>query len=151
MIKELIDKQKAKRKLLEFYYMCNKKRKYILYKGYDGDQYDKIQQLQHAIAYILYKDFNCRNFDIVWDYDYRINDEDMEEYLYQLRKTSNEEEFDLLKPLKGEVTDKQYGIIRSDGKYDCGYITNLQKGNVYYDIENHKCYMFDGKNLVEMC
>ena len=138
MIINFIQKQKAKHELLKFYYMCVKKRKYVLYKAWDSNkQYDDIQWLQYAIAYILYKDFNCRDFNVVYDYENHISDKEMENRIH-------------------EIVNKYNGIYHYNGKELHKAIPTLQYhtlqvGNIYYNIDDNTMYMWDGKNFKNMC
>lgn len=142
MIKEWIDKQKAKRKLLKFYRMCNKKRLYILYEAWDSEQYDKIQWLQYAIAYVLYKDFHCGDFDVVWDYNNHVSDKEMKNRIQQLCDTSNEDRV-------------IYTDLSSLESWDIGQraLNTLSQieGTMIFDTSTQKMYVSNGKNFIEMC
>lgn len=150
MIKEWIDKQKAKRKLLKFYRMCNKKRKYILYKAWDIEQYNKIEWLQYAIAYILYKDFHCGNFDVVWDYDNHVSDKEMEELIRQLCNSFNEDSHD-----NNEDRIIYTNNLSNLESWDIGQkaLNTLSqvKGTIICDVSSQTMYVSDGKNFIEMC
>ena len=142
MIKEWIDKQKAKRKLLKFYRMCYKKRKYILYEAWDSEQYNKIQWLQYAIAYVLYKDFNCGDFDVVWDYNNHVSDKEMEELIQQLCNTSDEDKViytDLSSLESWEIGQRALNTLLQT------------EGVMIFDVSTQKMYVSDGKNFIEMC
>lgn len=139
MIINFIQKQKAKHELLKFYYMCVKKRKYVLYKAWNSKQYDDIEWLQYAIAYILYKDFNCRDANVVYDYENNISDKEMENRIH-------------------EIVDKYNcnGVYYYDGKELHNVIPTLQYhtlhvGDVYYNIDDNTMYIWDGKNFKNMC
>lgn len=130
--------------------------------SYNAKEGNQLHDIRLALAYALcrYFDFNYEfyynlpfsyKWHIAYDYIYRYGECFRAYYKFLKEDNTNyTQEFDLSKPLKGKTTDKQYGIIH-DGKFDYGYVTTLLKGNVYFDIENNKQYMFDGKNLVEMC
>ena len=150
----MFDKWKTKNALCKAYKLYYEKRRSYL-KISTIDLYLQIQDIQYAIAYVLckYFDFKCDNpFSYKWHitYDYTNYYNKCEEAYEKFVKENNTIFFDLVKPLKGEITDKQYGILY-DGKFDYGYITTLIKGNIYFDVESNKQYMFDGKNLLEMC
>ncbi len=129
--------------------------------SYNAKEGNQLHDIRLALAYALcrYFDFNYEfyyNFPfsykwhIAYDYMFR-NSECFRAYYKFLTEdnTNHTQEFDLSKPLKGETTDKQYGIIH-DSKFDYDYITTLNKGNIYFDIENNKQYIFDGKKLLEI-
>ena len=160
MIKEWIDKQKViheLEKMFTFYYRQWKK---IVERSVnDTDLEEKIKTLNaiddilYTISYILCHEFEREGKyqDCPWGYKFLIDeyyDNEFGKCIGNYRIIQEQvKELDLVKPLKGEITDKQYGIINNNGKYSYG----LLKGNIYHDIENNKCYMFDGKNLLEMC
>lgn len=149
----MLDKWKTKNALCKAYKLYHKKKRSYLEIN-TINLYLQIQDIQYAIAYVLckYFDFKCDNpWSYKWyiTYDYTNYYNECEE-AYEKFVKENNTNFDLVKPLKGEITDKQYGILH-DGKFDYGYITTLIKGNIYFDVENNKQYMFDGKKLLEMC
>ena len=132
-------------------------------KLYTYEECMQIIDIRYALAYALCRYFNF-NYEFYYHYfpfsykyfiayDYMFHYDECFKAYYKFLKEDNTnytQEFDLSKPLKGKTTDKQYGIIH-DSKFDYGYITTLLKGNIYYDIENNKQYMFDGKKLLEIC
>ncbi len=111
-----------------------------------------LEDILKALAYVLYSNFNMFVAeDRCWiSTYYDLYKHDGKQYVEKIEKDNKTNKFDLTKPLKGEVTDKQYGIFH-DGKFDYGYITTLKQGNIYFDIANNKQYIYDGKNLIEMC
>lgn len=151
----MFEKYKAKKSLCKAFNFYRKKK--IPYLKADTISiYIKLQEIEYAIAYVLctYFNFKCDNpfsykWYIIYDYKYEYN-ECKKAYEKITKHTNHTQEFDLVKPLKGEVTDKEYDILH-DGKFDYGYITTFIKGNVYFDVENNKQYMFDGKQLLEIC
>ena len=153
----MFDKWKSKNALCKAYKLYHKEKMSYL-KTSTIDLYQQLEDIQYAIAYVLCKYFNfkCDNpwtykWYITYDYIHYYNKckEAYEKFLKE-NNANHTQEFDLIKPLKGKVTDKQYNIFH-DGKFDYGYITTLKKGTIYYDIANNKQYIFDGKNLLEMC
>lgn len=155
----MFNKWKAKRALCKAFNFYRKKKELYLTTN-TISTYEQLEEIEYAIAYVLceYFNFKCDNpfsykWYITYDYIHHCNEcEEAYEKFVKENNTNHIQAFDLVKPLKGEVTDKQYGIIDdNNGKFNYDYITTLQKGNTYYDIENNKCYMFDGKNLLEMC
>lgn len=161
----MFDKWKIRQELCKVYKMYDKKAHSVLYsKACDNIAYNQLQDIKYAITYMLceYFDLNYEfyynnlPFSYKWNiaYDYiKYHDRCKEAYEQFIKEnnSNNTQEFDLAKPLRGEITDKKYLIITRDGKFHNDYITKLIKGNVYYDIGNNKQYIFDGKNLVEMC
>ncbi len=154
----MFDKWKIRQELCKAHKIYHKKTISFLHSVlYTFDEYQQLKEIEYAIAYALceYFDFNYEfyydylPFSYKWyiAYDYiKYYDECKEAY----EKFNHIQEFDLAKPLKGKITDKQYGIFH-DGIFYYDYIATLIKGNVYFDIANNKQYIFDGKNLVEMC
>ena len=154
---------KIRRDLCKAYKMFNKKAHSLLNSNlvYHIEEYEQLENIKYGIAYVLceYFDFNYNfyyecpfsyKWNIAYDYIqyYKECKEAYEKFLKE-DNTNYTQEFDLVKPLKGKVTDKQYGIYH-DGKFDYGYITTLKKGDIYFDIRNNKQYIFDGKNLLEI-
>lgn len=166
MIKEWIDKRKVihdLEKMFTLYYtQWSEIVKSLKYDDTDLEEQfeatDAIRDILYTISYILCHEFKREGKykDCFWGYKFLIDefyDKEFGKCVGNYRLIQEQaRELDLIKPLKGKVTDKQYGIINdNDGKFNYDYVTTLQKGNTYYDIENNKCYMFDGKNLLEMC
>ena len=93
--------------------------------SYNAKEGNQLHDIRLALAYALcrYFDFNYEfyyNFPfsykwhIAYDYMFR-NSECFRAYYKFLTEdnTNHTQEFDLSKPLKGETTDKQYGIIHA--------------------------------------
>jgi hypothetical protein len=129
--------------------------------SYNAKEGNQLHDIRLALAYVLcrYFDFNYEfyynlpfsyKWHIAYDYMFRYGECFRAYYKFLTEDNTNHtQELDLSKPLKGEITDKQYGIIH-DSKFDYGYITTLNKGNIYFDIENNKQYIFDGKKILEI-
>lgn len=122
-----ITKIKAKRKLLEFYYFFVEAKK----KQESFEQWKKLDLLTGAIAYMLYTDFNCRNQDIVKEYQ-SVSDEDMRKYINT--------------------------VVSPNYDYICHNINNietknnprLKKGITVVSLEDGSIYEWDGENFIKI-
>ena len=145
----MFDKWKAKRELYKAFRMyCKKKKPYL--KVETIELYMQLQNIEHTIAYILceYFDFPYQyhydnsfgyKFDIAYDY-IKLYDECKKAYENFIKENNH---------IKNKAINCDYIIQNTEDLSFFKY--TLTKGDVIYNMENKRTYMYDGKNFIEKC
>jgi hypothetical protein len=138
----MFDKWKARQELCKVYKMYDKKAYSVLFSNsYNDIEYNKLQDIQYAITYMLCEYFDL-NYEFYYDYfpySYKWN------IAYDYVKYYNRCKEAYEKFVKENKTNCNIVWSTNDFKGD------YSKGDTIYNMENGCLYMYDGKNFHNMC
>lgn len=141
----MFDKWKTKRALCKIYKIYSQKARSLLYSSsYSSKEYEQLQDIQYAIAYVLCEYFNF-NYKFYYD-DFPFSDKwgiayDYIQYYDECKKAYEKITED------NNTNTMRYNYIKH---YINGSKSNYVDGNIMYNAEDNCLYFYDGNNFINI-
>ena len=132
-------KQKAKRALCKAFDFYRQKKEMCLLKFYTPTIYDQLQEIEYAIAYVLYEYFNFK-CDNPWSNKWYIT-YDYTQYYDECKKAYEKITED------NNTNTMRYNYIKH---YINGSKSNYVDGDIMYNAEDNCLYFYDGNNFINI-